>query len=84
MSQEVKKPNNFKQRHYDRCCNPLKLDNHLKKKGLLKISKKIRDMYNHLNENELICTSCRKTISKLICNPKPRNPLKPNMYIQNL
>ena len=57
MSQEVEKIDNFKNCHYDRCCNPLKLDHHIKKNGLVKVSKKIRDIYTHLNDNELVCTS---------------------------
>ena len=70
MSQEVEKTDNFKNCHYDRCCKPLKLDHHIKKNGLVKVSKKIRDIYTHLNNNELGCTSCRKTIYKLDSNPK--------------
>ena len=73
MSPKVEKQIILRIAIMNRCCNPLKLDHHFKNTGLVKVSKKIRDMYNHLNENELVCTSCRKTVYKLNSNPNPIN-----------
>lgn len=50
---------------FDRCCNPFKIESHLKKKGL----RRATDMMNvtlGLDGNYLLCSSCRKDASKFV------------------
>ena len=48
----------------------MKLKRHSKFKGLRKITKKIKDLYPHLNMQEKICTPCRQAINAK-CSEQP-------------
>ena len=52
--------------NYSRCCNPTKLPNHRKTKGLRRLTQLQLEIYPHLTPNELICTECRKTATTKI------------------
>ena len=61
-SDEEKLTDNFHKKHYDRCCNPCKLEKHYKTKSLVRVSEKIRSLYPDLSYQELICSTCRRII----------------------
>ena len=54
---------------YNRCCNPMNLVNHNRTKSLRTLTKEISDLYSHLDPKQMICSSCRKTITQKFLAP---------------
>ncbi|XP_044592939.1 uncharacterized protein LOC123270859 [Cotesia glomerata] len=52
-------------KQFDRCCNPFKLESHLRKMGL-RPATDIMKVTLGLDGNYLLCSSCRKEASKLV------------------
>jgi len=49
---------------FNRCCNPLELENHPVSKGLRRASIKLQELWN-LNRFDYLCSSCRKKLGFL-------------------
>ena len=49
---------------HNRCCNPMKIDNHNRTKALRGVTQKVKEIYPHLTSNHKICSSCRIKITK--------------------
>lgn len=57
-------------KHFDRCCNPFNLPNHLKKTNLRYVNEGVLAKCSWLKSDERICDLCQKKVN-LSTNPLP-------------